>query len=110
MQAAVPGPRDRPPVALPTWCVRPRAGEVGGLWLQSNVYWSGLEYVSPASGFAWFFDFYHGSQNYGYRLSEFYAVAVRPGDVAASVPEPQALALMLLGLTAVGVARRRRPR
>lgn len=79
MQAAVPGPRDRPPVALPTWCVRPRAGEVGGLWLQSNVYWSGLEYVSPTSGNAWNFNFNNGNQNNNNRNNEFYAVAVRPG-------------------------------
>lgn len=78
--------------------------------MQSDVYWSGLEYVSPTSGYAWVFSFNDGYQYYGNRHIEFYAVAVRPGDVAASVPEPQALALMLLGLTAVGVARRRRPR
>ena len=37
-----------------------------------------------------------------------YAVAVRPGDVAASVPKPQTLALLALGATVV--ARRRRSR
>ena len=39
-----------------------------------------------------------------------YAVAVRPGDVAAAVPEPQTLALALLALGATVVARRRRSR
>jgi hypothetical protein len=34
---------------------------------------------------------------------------VRPGDVAADVPEPQTLALTLLALGAAVVTRRRRP-
>jgi MYXO-CTERM domain-containing protein len=38
-----------------------------------------------------------------------FAVAVRPGDVAAPVPEPQTLALALLALGATVVTRRRRP-
>jgi hypothetical protein len=41
--------------------------------------------------------------------SIYWAVAVRPGDVAAAVPEPQTLALALLALGATVVARRRRP-
>jgi hypothetical protein len=36
-------------------------------------------------------------------------VAVRSGDVTAAVPEPQSLAMLLLGLGVVAVARRRRP-
>ena len=74
----------------------------------NNVYWSGTEYApNPAS--AWFFRSFAGDQDFndkGYALN---VVAVRPGDVAASVPEPQTLALALLALGATVVARRRRP-
>ena len=76
--------------------------------VQSNIYWSGTEYAqSPAS--AW--DFYtdSGAQSLFGKGLALYAVAVRTGDVAASVPEPQTLALALLALGATMVARRRRP-
>ncbi len=36
-------------------------------------------------------------------------VAVRPGDVAASMPEPRTGALVMMALGAALVARRRRP-
>ena len=45
----------------------------------------------------------------GGKNSALYAAAVRPGDMAASVPKPQTLALTLLALGATVVARRRRP-
>lgn len=38
------------------------------------------------------------------------ALAVRPGDVAATVPEPQTYGLVLMALSALLLARRRRPR
>ena len=70
-------------------------------------YWSGTEFA-PGSD-AWFFLPAVGVQSIiGERL-RFFAVAVRPGDVAAPVPEPQTLALALLALGATVVARRRRP-
>jgi hypothetical protein len=50
-----------------------------------------------------------GGQDLGGKSNALYAVAVRPGDVAA-IPEPQAYALLLAGLGAVVVAVRRRPR
>ena len=76
--------------------------------VQSFGYWSGTEYApNPAS--AWDFFTVVGFQSYDSKDSALYAVAVRPGDVAASVPEPQTLALALLALGATVVARRRRP-
>ncbi len=51
-----------------------------------------------------------GYQGYGDQGNEFYAVALLPGDVTAPVPEPQAYAMMLVGLGAVVWATRRRAR
>lgn len=79
--------------------------------LQDSYYWSGTE-AALDSGYAWSFVFGGGYQTvndgrdwiYGYRL---YALAVRPGDIAA-VPVPAAAWLLgsgLLGL--VGMARRK---
>ena len=70
------------------------------------VYWSGTEYAAPTG--AW--GFVSGSgQQLGYDLlnHRHAAVAVRRGDVATPVPEPQTLALALLALGATAVARRR---
>jgi hypothetical protein len=68
-------------------------------------YWSGTE-ILPAIR-AWIFSPDIGGQYVGSEVSRFFAVAVRPGDVTASVPEPQTLALALLALGATVVARRR---
>jgi hypothetical protein len=75
------------------------SGVVGG------PYWSGSTSVA---GQAWFFR----AGNFGQPSSGSYlvpnlTVAVRSGDVAATVPEPESLALALAGLVAVGVSRRR---
>jgi hypothetical protein len=79
--------------------------------VQSGVYWSGTEYAPDLNG-AWYFFSNAGYQSLGGsgKSTAMYAVAVRDGDVAASVPEPQTLALALLALGATVVARRRRPR
>ena len=77
--------------------------------LQSYYYWSGTE-NAPNPYFAWYFHTYDGFQNVDSQYHALYAMAVRPGDVAAAIPEPQTYALMLMGLGALMVAVRRRPR
>jgi len=76
--------------------------------VQSFFYWSGTEYA-PNPVRAWGFGAGGGGQGNVDKNVALYAVAVRPGDVAASVPEPQTLALALLALGATMVVRRRRP-
>ena len=73
--------------------------------LQSNDYWSGTEYA-PSPDLAWDFNTNNGNQNAFTKSTGLYALAVRPGDVAA-VPEPGMVALLLSGLAGVMVMRRR---
>ena len=78
--------------------------------VQSWFYWSSTEDPGkPFSNIAWYFGTFDGWQTFDSKTRELYAVAVRYGDVAASVPEPQTLALVLLALGATMVVRRRRP-
>jgi hypothetical protein len=78
-------------------------------------YWSGTVYAPNTEG-AWLFSAFDAFQTPIFKVSNdntpiaLFAVAVRPGDVTASVPEPQTLALALLALGATVVARRRRSR
>ena len=75
--------------------------------VQSGIYWSGTAIVAGVT--SWTFNAGTGTQRGGRPGIAQYAVAVRPRDVTASVPEPQTLALALLALGATVVARRRRP-
>jgi hypothetical protein len=75
--------------------------------LQSREYWSGTQYApSPSSAWQFFTD--GGRQDSSVKVGGLYAVAVRPGDVAA-VPEPVSVVLLLAGLGLLG-AMARRPR
>ena len=76
--------------------------------LQSSPYWSGTEYA-PSTDNAWYFHTYNGGQSAEFKGDPFYAMVVRPGDVAAAVPEPESLLLMLAGLCALVVLKRRQP-
>jgi hypothetical protein len=76
--------------------------------VQSSVYWSGTVFAQSPS-LTWTFSADLGFQGRDSDIA-WYSVAVRPGDVTASVPEPQTLALALLALGATGVASRARRR
>lgn len=78
--------------------------------IQSGVYWSGTAYALAPGSVAWRFDTASGVQLNDVQLFEFYAWAVRPGDVAAAqgVPESGTLAVLGLSLGAMAMARRRR--
>lgn len=76
--------------------------------MQPNQYWSGTEYAPDTRG-AWVFNTLLGFQGLGGKLNPSYAVAVRPGDVAAAIPEPGTLMLLLGAAGALAAIRRRRP-
>lgn len=73
--------------------------------VQSNTYWTGTK-LAPDAFDAWAFRTDFGVQDVVTDTYAFYALAIRPGDVAA-VPEPGTVALLLSGLAGVLVMRRR---
>ena len=72
----------------------------------STGYWTGLNYGGDPPS-AWFFSTVYGYQAGAGVYSSLYAFAVRPGDVAASVPEPATHALWVGGLALLLGVRRR---
>jgi hypothetical protein len=73
--------------------------------VQNSVYWSGSEFA-PGPDFAWFFDTFNGLQDFNVKDNQFYAWAVRPGDVAA-VPVPGAFWLFGSAMVALTGLKRR---
>ena len=77
--------------------------------LQSSAYWSGTVHALYPASYAWGFYTDYGLQGVTVQRNEFYAWAVRPGDVAA-VPEPETYAMLLAGLGLLGMVAKRRRR
>ena len=78
--------------------------------LQASTYWSGTLWA-PDNNAALFF--YIGNNNAGYQVmthmsNELFTWAVRDGDVAAAVSEPETYALLMVGLGLMGFIARRR--
>jgi PEP-CTERM motif len=77
--------------------------------VQPGNYWFGVA-SERITSFAWVLTDRGGQDDSRDKNFGFYAWAVLPGDVASPVPEPQAIALALAGLTVAGVAARRQRR
>jgi hypothetical protein len=85
-----------------------RADGVGILNLQSGFYGAGTEYASFIYN-AWVFNTQYGSQGTLIQDVALPTWAVRSGDVAdTSIPEPDSLVLMIVGLAGLVALRRRR--
>jgi len=94
-------------------CTPPQPGwgltNTGGFRnMQALIYWTSVAYAPYPADDAWYFGTVDGSQGYYPQSQEIFALAVRPGDVTAAVPEPHINALLLLGLAGVVAAARRR--
>ena len=77
--------------------------------LRSDFYWSGVaDALDP--DLVWIFSTRDGIQGRASESAALYAMAVRPGDNAAAIPEPETYALMLAGLAALALVRRRQRR
>lgn len=76
----------------------------------ANDYWSGTAYA-PDPNYAWYFFTLYGGQSIRAQDTNYFAVAVRPGDVFVNaVAEPGSLVALLAGLGAFAAMRGRRER
>jgi hypothetical protein len=91
--------------------------ENAGLFInmQSSAYWSGTEFNQDdlqrpeyVENNSWYFATNFGLQQRVTKSSPMFAVALRAGDVGASVPEPSTIALLFLSLGAMAWAARRK--
>jgi hypothetical protein len=85
-------------------------GDPAKLALFTNMqltYWSGTEYSSSDSTYAWHMDMGYGFQDAVNKIYPLFSVAVRQGDVAV-VPEPEAYLLFLAGFVWLATELRRR--
>ena len=101
-----------------SWCPQPNQPgwglankgnflNLGAVYGQS-AYWFGTENALDKNH-AWYFENRGGYQSGDTdKANLFHAMAVRPGDVLAAVPESETYAMMLAGLSALGVLARRR--
>ena len=123
-----------PSIALQGYGLNCSGGEIGHLWyktlgnsagfmsnagdfidMQFDNYWTGTAFA-PNTANAWYFATYNGFQFALPGANEFVAMAVRDGDVlvggggggdGGSVPEPQSLLLVLLGMAGLSVVKGR---
>ena len=76
--------------------------------VRSDSYWSGTQgYSTGGVKYAVRFQSATGWQSIRDEGNEWFAIAVRDGNVTAAVPEPKSLALALAALAGAGLARRR---
>ena len=90
----------------PGWSLNQSSGPFINLSRQTPYFATGSP---PNFTFGWYFNFGTGGQSYlgQYPTDGLYKVLVmRPGDVAAVVPEPRTYAMLLIGLAMLAVARR----
>jgi hypothetical protein len=71
---------------------------VSFLNMQSDCYWSGTEYSNSPTSHAWSFFYNLGLQSPNGKGLDIFALAVRNGDVAAPVPVPGTIFMLVPGL------------